>query len=258
MSKYTILIFVISILSVLSRQGFDLSVETTAETWSCLFSSTDDIFAIIRAYRNVGVVDINAPTSVKAAYSAGVRDLGVYIFPCIGESPYSKDNNITCASASNQVLDTVQALQKEGISIKGSTIQPEESSTVALVNSVWLDIEDEVPSKYYAADPSVNQQFLADIVTALENLGITVGIYSTSTYWKNILNNVEGYGSNHSLWYPRYDNIDSFDFFEPFADWTVSSLKVKQIAGDVGLCGLSQIDLNYAEASFVNTSPRLR
>ena len=254
MNMLFITALLVSFSSVLARQGFDLSVATSTETWNCLASAGDDVFGIIRAYRNVGVVDANAATSIKAASAAGVRDLGVYMFPCIEESPYTQDNNITCASASSQVIDTVQYLEREGVSILGSSIQPKNSKIEAVVNAVWLDIEDEVPSKYYASDPSINQAFLADIVAALEGLGIEVGIYSTSTYWKNILDNVEGYGCAHSLWYPRYDNTSSFEFFEPFADWELSSLKVKQIAPDVGLCGVSQIDQNYAETSSVDAA----
>ena len=53
-----------------------------------------------------------------------------------------------------------------------------------------------------------------------------------------------GYGDK-PLWYPRYDGVNSFDFFVPFADFTTASLLIKQTGGDVGYCGLSQVDSNY-------------
>lgn len=230
-----------------SYQGFDLSVASDDEAWRCMYKTVnDDMFVIIRAYRNLGVVDENAAASIKSAWSHSQRDLGIYMFPCIQDSAYSVANNITCPSASEQVMDTVNNLNAEGVSISGcSDCQPKGKSKASVL-SVWIDIEDEVPSKYYSSDPSVNQQFIADLVSQLESMGIKVGIYTTATYWKNIMDNVEGYGAKHKLWYPHYDDVSSFDFFEPFADWTKDSLKIKQIAPDIGLCGFTQIDRNYA------------
>jgi hypothetical protein len=230
----------------LGRTGYDLSVASDAKTWDCLVEENSDVFAIIRAYRNVGQVDTNSANSIKAAYAAGVRDLGVYMFPCVQGSAYAISTNLTCDSAEGQVKAMVSYLQSEGIFIKGSSLQPN-GEPVAVVNSIWLDIEDEVPAKWFSTDTSANQNLFADLVNAVEGLGIVAGVYSTSAYWKNILDNVEGYGSTHSLWYPRYDATDSFDFFEPFADWTLDSLKIKQTGGNVGTCGLTQVDSNYAE-----------
>lgn len=45
--------------------------------------------------------------------------------------------------------------------------------------------------------------------------------------------------------YPRYDGVDSMDFFSPFGGWT--SVAIKQTAGDSGMCGISQVDTDYAE-----------
>ncbi len=47
------------------------------------------------------------------------------------------------------------------------------------------------------------------------------------------------------LWYPRYDGIDSMDFFVPFAGW--ESVLIKQTGGDTYLCGISQVDSDYME-----------
>ena len=72
MNMLFIVVLLVSFPFVLARQGFDLSVATSTETWNCLASAVDDVFGIIRAYRNVGVVDANAATSIKAASAAGV------------------------------------------------------------------------------------------------------------------------------------------------------------------------------------------
>jgi hypothetical protein len=35
------------------------------------------------------------------------------------------------------------------------------------------------------------------------------------------------------------------DFFSPFGGWT--SVAIKQTAGDSGMCGISQVDTDFAE-----------
>ena len=67
------------------------------------------------------------------------------------------------------------------------------------VNRIWIDVEDEVPAIYYDADVPTNQKFLSEIVKALNDLHIPVGIYSTKTYWENIMGNILGYGI-YPLW----------------------------------------------------------
>ncbi len=85
------------------------------------------------------------------------------------------------------------------------------------------------------------------MVQSLKGYGIEVGIYTTKSYWANIMNNVIGYG-NCKLWYPRYDGVANMDFaatYLPFADFT--QVYIKQTGGDVELCGLSQVDSDYME-----------
>jgi hypothetical protein len=45
--------------------------------------------------------------------------------------------------------------------------------------------------------------------------------------------------------YPRYDGIDSMEFFTPFAGW--EEVMIKQTAGDASWCGISQVDTDYSE-----------
>ena len=90
----------------------------------------------------------------------------------------------------------------------------------------------------------MNQQLLADMVHSIQDSGALVGIYTTKTYWTNIMDDVEGY-SQFPLWYPRYDADNSMDFFESFGGWT--DVLIKQTGGDVGYCGISQVDSDYME-----------
>lgn len=226
-----------------ARTGVDLSVATTLSTWQCLVSQYKVDYSIIRVYRNIGQVDSNAPNTLKMAQQAGVKDLGGYLFPCMPSSPYSASKNVTCDSAKNQVLTTLKFLEQNNIFVKRTGAEivnlPKD---VVLLNRLWLDIEDEVPAKYYDSAPSANQAFIADMVDVMNKLHVPVGIYSTKTYWNNIMGNIEGY-SQYPLWYPRYDGVNTMDFFSPFAGWTEA--KIKQTGGDSGWCSISQVDPDY-------------
>ena len=99
--------------------------------------------------------------------------------------------------------------------------------------------------KYYS-DPAVNQKFIEEMVTALQKSRVPVGIYTTKTYWAQIMNNDMNWNyGKYPLWYPRYDAINSFDFFAPFAAW--NNVDIKQTGGDVGYCGVSQVDSDFIQ-----------
>ena len=206
--------------------GVDISVETTPEIIEC-FADAGIAFVIPRVYRSVGAVDPNGGVTMKLARAQqSFKFVDGYIFPCIQSSAYSVAHNVSCASAKQQVQDTLTMLKGAG---------------VALPLRLWLDVEDEQPSKYYSDDTAVNQQFLGEMTAELLSSGVQVGVYTTKTYWQQIMANQEGYGK-YPLWYPRYDGIDSFDFFSPFADWTEAF--IKQTAGDTPGCG-SKFDSDY-------------
>merc|ERR1719453_672112 len=91
----------VAVVSSIGSTGVDLSVETSEETWSCLQKNNVE-FAIIRAYRSNGLIDVNAADSLKSARSVGIKNLHAYIFPCITTSNTNKGNNVTCDSAEKQ------------------------------------------------------------------------------------------------------------------------------------------------------------
>jgi GH25 family lysozyme M1 (1,4-beta-N-acetylmuramidase) len=247
MMKFVV-VFIALFSVALAYNGVDLSVATTVADWQCLMSDYNVTYAIIRTYRSVGEVDTNSPDTIHYAATAGVKDIGVYMFPCMPTSPYSVSKEINCASPEQQVLDTISFLQKNGVVVKRSVGGFKVEQGVTVVNRVWLDVEDESPAKYYDSDVKKNQDFMAGIVAQLEMMGIDVGIYSTKTYWQNIMGNIEGYGK-YPLWYPRYDGDPSLDFFVPFADFT--EVKIKQTAGDSYWCSLSQVDTDYREVESI-------
>ena len=257
--KVTVLVLLL-IGGCAAKLGVDLSVPTNVSTWSCIQKEGDVSFGIVRVYRSVGDVDQNAPQTIKDAFSSGLKDLSGYIFPCIGSASYAKENDISCDSPEDQMRRTVAFLEESGINILRKSYSTEASGKnmhpsvtepdndlplrAPLLKMLYLDIEDEQPSKYFDEDPAINQDFIGAMVNEAERLEVVIGFYTTMTYWDTIMGNTESF-SAYPLWYPRWDGENSMDFFEPFAGW--EKVTVKQTAGDAPLCGVSQVDLDYRE-----------
>ena len=141
-----VVVVVTLLVAVTARSGVDLSVLTDATTWNCLVSQQNVSFAVIRAYRSSGVVDINSANSIQLATNAGVKTVDAYMFPCISTSPYSQSHNVTCDSAEKQVADTLGFLASKGVSPSNLEYN---QRTKATFGRMWIDIEDENPSKYF-------------------------------------------------------------------------------------------------------------
>jgi hypothetical protein len=220
--------------------GFDISVSLLNSQWACLQTHENGYeYAIVRVYRNIGVVDEASAQSIITASSLGFS-VDAYFFPCLQNSKYSQDHGITCPTAAQQVRDTIQYLELHGIHHK-SNIGNHLTSAV-YIGRIWLDIED--GNQYFDSSTSANQNFIADIVSNFTFFGLELGIYTSPAYWQSIMGDINGYG-NLPLWYPCYDSINSMDFFVPFADWTF--VTVKQTGGNTGICGVSQIDSDFSD-----------
>jgi len=237
-------LFLVSVFTVsFARLGVDLSVATDVNTWKCLKNDHNIEYGIVRAFRSLGAVDINAANSLLAAKEAGISVLSAYTFPCIQSSASAISYNATCGTAQEQLQATLSNLNSNGVyfaSASGKQSPP--SNAKVVINRLWIDVEDEVPAKYYDADVAVNQVFMKDLVSAMNANDIQIGIYTTKTYWQNIMGNINGYGQ-YPLWYPRYDSVNTMDFFATFADF--DHIEIKQTNGDVGYCGISQVDSDY-------------
>lgn len=228
-----------------SNYGVDTSVLTTQDQFKCLIMTANTSFVIIRAYRSLGAVDDAAPESAKNAHAAGIFNIGAYIFPCIASSNYSITHNITCESPSKQFQDTIDFLESNGLFIfRQNENQSIKLNKKVVINRVWLDVEDEQPNIYYDVNSTINDLFLTEMVSEAHKQGIQIGIYTTKTYWSQIMNDTTSF-SAYPLWYPRYDAVNSMDFFSAFGGW--NDVKVKQTGGSVGLCEISQVDTDYME-----------
>ncbi len=64
-----------------ASQGIDVSQSTSTKTFSCLKEKGYD-FAIVRAFRSVGLPDYNAPQTIRNAREANFTTVEAYMFPC--------------------------------------------------------------------------------------------------------------------------------------------------------------------------------
>lgn len=192
----------------LKGYGVDYSEYFSVKDIQCLVSQGFS-YAIPRGYCSYGGVDDNVVQNIKNAWAGGMKNVDVYLFPCV-----------PCGNPKTQATDLVNAL-------KGLTY-----------GTVWVDIENYKWTSSY----STNKQFALDMVNQLKALGKNVGIYTNENNWSDIMGSWTEL-SAYPVWYAHYDNSPSFSDFRPFGGW--SKPGVKQYNGDVYSCGLS-LDKNFA------------
>lgn len=199
-----------------STQGVDISASLSSSSASC-FASSGISFVIPRGFKSTGSVDTAVCTSLNSAYNAGIKTRDSYMFPCP-----------TCSSSASSQLSTM-------LSYLNSNCKS------AWSGRIWLDIEG---SQYWTGSTSSNQAWYKNLVDACKSLGVTCGVYSSSSQWSAIFGSTSYvYGNSLPLWYAHYDNNPSFSDFSSFGGW--SSPHAKQYAGDVTLCSFG-VDKNYS------------
>jgi GH25 family lysozyme M1 (1,4-beta-N-acetylmuramidase) len=193
--------------------GGDISDAVSQSTFSCAVQNGWS-YTIVRSYCSYGGVDSNAPANLQAASAAGLTT-DVYHFPCAFG-----------VSASQQVSDDYNQ-------VKGQ------------FGTMWFDIETNPSSGCgWQGDTSSNCNFLGQMISAAQSLGISAGIYSSSYMWSSIMGSSCTVGADNGvpLWYAHYDNNPSFSDFSGFGGWT--SPTMKQYWDSVGYCGLNA-DADY-------------
>ncbi|CAL6005844.1 Glycosyl_hydrolase family 25 protein [Hexamita inflata] len=199
----------------LQTRGFDVSYYQGAvsqDTFNCLHNNGYS-FAIIQA--QIGsTFNANAISDYQRAKAAGIQYIDFYIFPT------------TAKDARGQVRDTIQRLQNAGV-MNG--------------NMIWLDVES---IDLFYPTYAQNQNYISAMLSEMSNmLGANrVGVYSNWVQWQSIVGNGWTGAQPHQIWYPHYDNWQSFADFQPFGGWTKPS--IKQYQGDQNECGTA-LDRNF-------------
>ncbi|KJE96725.1 lysozyme [Capsaspora owczarzaki ATCC 30864] len=191
--------------------GVDVSDIVSEADWNCLSDNGYD-FAIVRAGRSTGTVDLNAAQTIINARNAGIPYVDAYIFPC-----YS------CGNPADQIRNMVNNLRNAGASF----------------GMIWLDIE----GSGWSSSTSANIDFIQSMAQELINLGVSFGTYTSYSQWSPITGNANINAlSSRPLWYAHYDNEPSFDDFSSFGGW--SKPAIKQYDGDATACSVG-VDKNW-------------
>ncbi|CAL6024979.1 Glycosyl_hydrolase family 25 protein [Hexamita inflata] len=201
--------------AALNTKGFDLSYYQGAvsqATMNCLYANGYR-FGVIEA--QIGTTfNNNAIADYQRAKAAGIKNIDFYIFPT------------TQQDARSQVRNTIQKLQNAGV-LSG--------------NMVWLDVEN---INLFYPTYAQNQNFISAMLSEMSNMlgAKRVGVYSNWVQWQSIVGSNWAGAQPHQIWYPHYDNWQSFADFQPFGGWTKPS--IKQYQGDVAECSTT-IDRNF-------------
>jgi GH25 family lysozyme M1 (1,4-beta-N-acetylmuramidase) len=173
--------------------GVDFATVVSPAQFACL-AAANVTWAITRSWHSYGAFDNNSIANLANAQAAGILSTDVYLFPCAGRP------------AADQATEMVTAL---GASKFGR---------------VWIDVE-ENPSKgcSWTMQPAKeNCVFLHNLTTALQQVGVAVGIYSNHHGWSVTAGLDCTFGDEFlPLWYAHYDEkADTCSDFMAFGGWT--------------------------------------
>ncbi|CAF3328867.1 unnamed protein product [Rotaria socialis] len=196
--------------TILATIGIDVSQSVSKDQFRCL-NDNGYKFAVVRAYRSVGIVDSNSAQTIKNARAAGFTHVDAYLFPCF-----------PCGDAPQQVIEVIDYLREER----------------AEIDRLWLNIEGR-----WNNNTEINIKFLDELIKQVTDLGIKFGIYTSRYQWFSIMNNVTKFPPQSPLWYAHYDDNQSFRDFQVFGGWMQPS--IKQFIGDVKECGVV-LDKNFS------------
>ncbi|EGC39437.1 hypothetical protein DICPUDRAFT_20023, partial [Dictyostelium purpureum] len=203
---------------VIAGTGIDISSPTsktvTSTQWSCL--AKQNTKAIIQVWSGGYGYNTNIASSVSAAKSAGIQTVDLYAFlcsQCSGNSP-----------SSSAIKTLVSNLRSQNVEF----------------GTLWIDVEQ---CSNCWGSTSTNAQFVVEAVQTAQQLGVSVGVYSSIGEWSQTVGSLNSL-SSFPLWYAHYDNVPAFSdsSFYQFGSW--SSPAMKQYAGNTQQCGVS-VDLDF-------------
>jgi hypothetical protein len=110
-----------SLLSASAYKGVDLSTVMHKQDWESYmktFSANPVDFAVVRIYNDNATVVATAPKTIIGAHHAGITNISLYMFPCIGGSRWTAEKGLSCPPAAEQLDEIVHFLGINGINFK--------------------------------------------------------------------------------------------------------------------------------------------
>jgi len=197
----TFLAFIAIVFAVHANLGMDLSIYTgtvSQSDFQCL-KGKGWSFMILEEYVE-GSPASNFKTNYENALKAGIQEVDAYAFICN-----------TCHG---------------GQSATGTVSGIEGNLPSGFNGMIWLDIEP--CSGCWSGNGETNFKFAQQIAQSLTAKGYNVGVYTSSYAWQSVMPGVSStWFSKYPLWYPHYDNVESFN--DPnsfkFNGWTNPVMK---------------------------------
>lgn len=233
-----------------SLDGVDFSVAYSSEKWRSELSLQPSLtFAIKHILFYNSTINQAGIESLVSAWENNVRDLSVYIYPCVPSSVYATTYNVPCGSAKEQFLKVLGVLKLNKIFFENHTIpnasvnsfhpsanpivvpsispstqilSASPSRNPAQVNSglvvlqrMYVNVEDETPNRYFDGSAQVNVQFMTELVNEAVTHGVQMGVYTTRRDWLNVMTTTLETPSGRAQIYPLANS--TFTATNPFA-----------------------------------------
>lgn len=231
--------------------GVDFSVVYSSEKWKTELSLQPSLtFAINHILFYNSTINHAGIESLVSAWENNVRDLSVYIYPCVQSSVYAMTYNVACGSAKEQFLKVLGVLKLNNILFENhttpsapvNTFHPSANPTAlpsvsapthtgsaspsrnpAQVNSglvvlqrMYVNVEDETPNRYFDGSAQVNVRFLAELTNEAAAHGVQLGVYTTRRDWLNVMTTAtETTAGGRQQVYPLANS--TFTLTNPFA-----------------------------------------
>ena len=188
-----------------------VTTRTLIKDFSC-FKSNHYIYAIVRAFLNVGRVDPNAKETLKVAAAQKLLYADIYANPCI-----------ECKMTPETTVDVIVDALKE-----------------TTYNNFWLVI---TPNDKWTANTTYNCDYANRFLRQAKKLGKSPGIGSDAPSWEKVM----GKGCEITVdyagcWWLKHDKEQSFEKFKPFGGFTFPT--IKEFDGPSKMCNMD-VDLNF-------------
>jgi hypothetical protein len=193
--------------SVAGMAGFDISLQMcnsdfyTSTYWNC-FRNNGYGFSVIQAAQGGNGMTSKISQCVAQAHNAGFA-VSLYGWFC----PYCRNQ----ADAYSTGYNTIMNLKNQGL-------YPGSNYTYFYVDVEECDPDDDC----FSRTPSVNQQYILDIVRGIQDAGASAAIYASPYEW-NLLMGSSAWKDSRlyslPLWYANWNNRADMSGFSAFGGW---------------------------------------
>jgi len=241
---FTTLFAVVLLLRVCDGSiGVSLSKALDRSGWEALVATAPAISAgAVHILFFNGSINQHAPSTIRAGWNANIRDISVYMHPCMNTSVYSVQNKVPCGTVEEQfesILDTMtnnnidfrqyltsgMALSPNSTSA-APTRQPTQSPSVSsarpVLQRLFVCLEDEVPNRYMSNNHGENVRYLLELHQLAIAHGIQLGVYTTKNDWLNTMTMPHPSIAKVLVYPTNVDNTE-YNAINPFSDlplWT--------------------------------------